>query len=44
VEQGARILLAIIFSGLMRALVTGGWTGTGGASAWFKAKFLGHVP
>lgn len=40
-EQAARIFLAIVFSGLLLALVTGGWTGHGGALDWFKAKFLG---
>lgn len=35
-------LLAILFSGLLVALIKGGWTGAGGAKDWFKAKFLGQ--
>lgn len=41
-EQAAWIFLAILFSGLLIALIKGGWTGAGGASSWYKAKFLGQ--
>jgi len=43
VEQGARIFLAVIFSGLLLAIATSGWTGKGGAKDWFAAKFLGKT-
>lgn len=41
-EQVAWIILAILASGLLLALVNGGWTGKHGARDWFKAKFLGQ--
>lgn len=37
----AGILLALMLSGLLIALAKGGWTGPGGARAWWSAKFLG---
>lgn len=41
-NQAAWITLAILFSGLLLALVRGGWTGPGGAQAWFRVKFKGQ--
>lgn len=41
-NQVAWILLAILASGLLLALVRGGWTGAGGAHDWFDAKFKGQ--
>jgi hypothetical protein len=38
----AWIVLALIFAGLLIALIKGGWTGPGGAKDWFSAKFLGR--
>jgi hypothetical protein len=43
VNQAAWILLAILLSGMLLALARGGWTGPGGAQAWYRAKFLGQV-
>ena len=40
-NQAAWIILAILFSGLLLALVRGGWTGPGGALDWFRVKFKG---
>lgn len=42
-EQVAWVILAVLFSGLLIALATGGWTGPHGAKAWFKAKFMGQT-
>jgi hypothetical protein len=42
VNQVAWLLLAVLFSGLLLALVGGGWTGSGGAKGWFRAKFKGQ--
>ena len=42
-DQIAWIILAVLLAGLLIALVQGGWTGAGGAKAWFKAKFLGQT-
>jgi len=42
-DEIAGILLALLAAGLLIALVKGGWTGPGGAKAWFDAKFLGKV-
>jgi hypothetical protein len=42
VNQFAWIVLLVLFSGLLLALVRGGWTGPGGASAWFRTKFKGQ--
>ena len=42
-EQVSWTLLALMFAGLFLALVTGGWTGPGGAKQWFSAKFLGKT-
>ncbi len=41
-DQVAWLILAVIFAGLLIALIQGGWTGKGGARDWFKAKFLGQ--
>lgn len=41
-NQLAWIILAVFFSGLLIALAKGGWTGPGGAKAWFDAKFKGQ--
>lgn len=43
VNQLAWILLLVLFSGVLLALAKGGWTGPGGAQAWYRAKFLGQV-
>jgi hypothetical protein len=42
VNELAWIVLAMLFSGLLIALATGGWTGTNGALDWFRAKFKGQ--
>lgn len=42
-EKASTLILLVLFSGLFIALVKGGWTGKGGAQAWFKAKFLGQT-
>jgi hypothetical protein len=42
-DQLSSLLLLLIFAGLFIALIKGGWTGPGGAQAWFKAKFLGQT-
>ncbi|HWD76924.1 MAG TPA: hypothetical protein VG371_17435 [Solirubrobacteraceae bacterium] len=39
----AGILLGLLLSGVLIALVKGGWTGPGGAKAWWRAKFLGQT-
>jgi hypothetical protein len=41
-ENLSRILLGVVFSGLLIALIQGGWTGHNGALQWYKAKFLGQ--
>lgn len=41
-NQAAWVILAVLFSGLLIALAKGGWTGTGGAQDWFRAKFKGQ--
>lgn len=38
----AWIILGLLFSGLLIALIKGGWTGAGGAQDWYRAKFLGQ--
>jgi hypothetical protein len=43
VEQISWIVLLLFAAGLLIALVKGGWTGSGGAKAWFDAKFLGKT-
>lgn len=42
-DHVASLILLILFSGLLIALIKGGWTGQGGALSWFKAKFLGQT-
>jgi hypothetical protein len=42
VNELSWIILLILLAGLILALVTGGWTGNGGATTWFKVKFLGQ--
>jgi hypothetical protein len=42
VNTVAWAILAIFFSGVLLALTKGGWTGPGGAKAWFDAKFRGQ--
>ena len=38
----AELALMVIFAGLFIALINGGWNGPGGATAWFRAKFMGR--
>jgi hypothetical protein len=42
-DHAATLILLFLFAGLFIALIKGGWTGPGGATSWFKAKFLGQV-
>jgi hypothetical protein len=42
VDDVAGIILGLLLSGVLIALVKGGWTGPGGAKAWWNAKFLGQ--
>ena len=42
-DELAVILLAIIAAGALLAIIKGGWSGKGGFTDWFSAKFLGHV-
>lgn len=42
-DHAATLILLVLFSGLLIALVKGGWSGQDGATTWFKAKFLGQV-
>ena len=39
----AKLLLLVIAASMFIALMKGGFTGPGGLTAWFKAKFLGRV-
>jgi hypothetical protein len=43
VDDIAGIILGLLLSGVLIALVKGGWTGPGGAKAWWNAKFLGKT-
>ena len=43
VDELAGILLAILAAGALLAIIKGGWSGKGGFTDWFSAKFLGHV-
>jgi hypothetical protein len=43
VDKLSQLILVFLAAGLLLALVNGGWTGKGGAEAWFKAKFLGKT-
>jgi hypothetical protein len=42
-DHAASLILLVLFSGLIIALIKGGW-GQNGALGWFKAKFLGQTP
>ncbi len=43
VDQIAGIILGLFLSGLLIALLKGGWSRPGGAKTWWNAKFLGKV-
>ena len=42
-DHAATLILLVLFSGLLIALIKGGWSGSGGALDWFKAKFFGQT-